>query len=274
MSVKGITYLERKIRAIEHIMPRVILCRGKIKAKSLARGKYSDALGKPIRGFVKETIQSEFTPYHSQWNTGRWIAGQTTIGMRYSFLGDEAVGVPIVNQNVRLLAKPHGKASLGDGKPIRSFSKMVGKHYGKIALAEQKALKGASKLNCSTPTRITVSTQTPRQGQSTILGGCGCRLSYFSSFTYARGQSRFATTASALLRSSTQRSLPSNATLDLNANATLKLTSAADMRSIGTVKTRASGCLAKARRLTMADELGHSFAEEKGKTFADVLIEV
>lgn len=274
MSVKGITYLERKIRAIEHIMPRVILCRGKIKAKSLARGKYSDALGKPIRGFVKETIQSEFTPYPSQWNTGRWISGQAIIGMRYSFLGDEAVGVPIANQNVRLSAKPHGKASLGDGKPIKSFSKAVSKHHGKIALAEQKALRGALKLNGSTPARATISTQTPRQVQSTILGSCGCRLSYFSSFTYARGQSRFTTTVSALLMSSTQRSLPSNASLDLNASATLKSTTAADMRSIGAVKTRASGCLTKARRLTMADEIGHSFVEEKGKTFADVLIEV
>lgn len=263
--INGYTYLERKWRAIEHMMPKVKLYKGNAKAHAYLRGKYACALTRSYRGEIRTAFTVESKSFAADWSVGKALLGRLSVMARVLSITSRAQSISLIGgiitaQNVR---STHNK---GIGRAMTARVRVCSSVNAKATTA-----KGYS-ANGNVLAQVAFSGEAST-AKTAIVGGYvksrvfgGGRLTVLGEFDYAYGRLIGHTAVHSIIHRAATSKMTARVRACGTAAARADISAGDSASGNVSAQGRATATITRARRGVIADFIGHSISEYMNKS--------
>ncbi len=263
--INGYTYLERKWRAIEHMMPKVKFYKGNAKARAYLRGKYSHAPTRSYKGEIKTAFTVESKSFAADWSVGKALLGRLSTSVRIlsKILRVQSValiGGIIAAQTVR------STYSKGAGRAMTARAQACGSAGAKASAGIGDCARG----NVSAQVALGGKVGTAK---TAIVSGCvksrvfgGGRLTVLGEFDYVYGRLIAHTAVGSVMYRATTNGMTARVQACGSAAARAGIGAGNSTNGNVSAQSRATATITRARRGVIADFIGHSISEYMGKS--------
>ncbi len=263
--VSGYTYLERKCRAIEHMMPRVKLYKGRGIVRAGLKGKLSQARSHSYQGVLKVAFMVETKSFESDWSVGKSLIGKLNVAARVLSKTSRARSIALLG-NISVLATSEAVCSEGAGKPVTARVQACGSAAGSIGLGVGRNVTGSVSAQANTKGVAITTSPAILKGHAKASTFGGGRLTILGKFNYVYGR---LTTRSAAYGSICKSSANAfRAHMHSSATAAGKASVETGNSVKGAISTlsNATASITRARRGVIEDYVGHSISEYTNMT--------